>query len=109
MDTHDVEGHGKVTYERKDIDPKPIVRFAIALILVAAFVHVLIWGIFRYLGAQRAAADPKLSPLAPTNQIAPEPRLQAMQRQAAEGKELPFDPAEDIPKTSRTRGSPAWR
>lgn len=90
MDTHDPKDQPKV--EQTDVNIRVIAKFAVVLVVVGLVVHLLILGVFKVLDARAKREDPQLSPLTPTRQVAPEPRLQAMQQPVPVGKELPFDP-----------------
>jgi len=93
MDTHtDTHKPLEEKVERSDVNIPIIAKFAVILIIVALVVHLLILGVFRLLEMQARKDDPQLSPLTPTRQVAPEPRLQAMQQPVPTGKEVPFDP-----------------
>lgn len=71
----------KVGHEETDINAKAIVTFGIILVIVAAVIHVMIWGMFHYLDVREIKADPQLSPLHPRGrQFPPEPRLQITPR-----------------------------
>jgi hypothetical protein len=91
MDTHN-QKHEDIKVEQTDVNVRVIAKFAVILIVVALVIHVLILGAFRLLEMRARKEDPQLSPLTPARQVAPEPRLQAMQQPVPTGKEVPFDP-----------------
>jgi hypothetical protein len=65
-----------VAHEHSDVNVRALLLFAAGLIVVAAVIHVAIWGLFRVFEGQAAASDPVLSPLAaPAGRLPPEPRL----------------------------------
>ncbi len=63
-------GHGsplqnpEVAHEHSDINVRALVRFTVALFIVAVIVHILMWGMFRLLESRAARNDAALSPVA---------------------------------------------
>ena len=65
-----------VAHEHSDINVRALLIFCVGLVVVAAVVHVAMWGLFRIFEGQAAANDPATTPLArPAGQLPPEPRL----------------------------------
>src|SRR5687767_7141165 len=59
-----------VAYEHSDVKVRPLVGFAIGMLVVIAIVYVLMWGLFVVFERQAARNDPPVSPLArPANQM----------------------------------------
>lgn len=48
--------HPQVHYDRSDLSSRGIYMFLVGLVVVAAFIHFVIWGLWRYLS--RAEAEP---------------------------------------------------
>ena len=72
-----------VHHETSDVNIRAIFGFGAALIVVAVFVHFIIWLMFLYFGAREGRAEVRHFPLAATegNRLPPEPRLQTNPRQ----------------------------
>lgn len=70
-------------HEHSDVDIRAILGFGAALIAVAAVVHVLIFGLFRFFEARDGVKVPAEYPLAASQgrREPPEPRLQTDPRQ----------------------------
>ena len=68
-----------VTHEASDVSVGGILKFVIGLTVFAVVVHVLMWGMFRFLNAQEAGKEPQPGPMAMTEQERrpPDPKLQA--------------------------------
>lgn len=75
--------HPDVRHEQSDVDIRGILIFAAGLIVVAAVIHVAVWGIFRYFDAREARPTTVEYPLAihEEQRLPPEPRLQTTPRQ----------------------------
>ncbi len=68
-----------------------ILKFGIALVVIAVVVHIVVWWLFRFLDERKKAEDPVLSPLYPKQQVLPaEPRLQAMPNKSDSSRQI-FD------------------
>jgi hypothetical protein len=90
----------------KDIIPPPdisgvntgaILKFCIALVVVAVVVHMVVWWLFNILDNRSKSQDPQLSPLFPKQQVLPsEPRLQAIPNKTGPGNQI-FDVPEVDP------------
>ena len=66
-----------VAHEHSDVNVRAILWFCVGLIVVAAVIHVAMWGLFELFETRTAAADPAPAPLAaPAGQLPPSPRLQ---------------------------------
>lgn len=73
---HDGLYNEDVAHEHSDINVRALLYFCAGLVVVAAVVHVAVWGLFIVFERQAVANDPVLSPLAvPSGQLPPEPRL----------------------------------
>jgi hypothetical protein len=72
----------KLVHNESDVDVRAIVGFGIALLVVGAVVHLLLWLLFAYFSAE-ASRIPREFPLAAAEQqqLPPEPRLQANPRE----------------------------
>lgn len=72
-------GHSPVKYEKSDVDPRAIVRFAVLLVFAVIVTAVLLYPLIRVLAARERRGDPPPPALAATdpNRHPPEPRLQA--------------------------------
>lgn len=65
-----------VAHEHSDINVRAVLMFALGMAVIAAVIHVAMWGLFVVFEGQAAANDPVMSPLArPTGQLPSEPRL----------------------------------
>jgi hypothetical protein len=61
-----------VAYEHSDVDVRPLVLSAIALIVVTGVIFLMMAAVFRFMERRAAASDPTLSPLArPATQMPP--------------------------------------
>jgi hypothetical protein len=87
-DMHSHAGHPDlenptVHHEESDVNIRGILIFAAGLIVLAAVIHVLIWGVFRYFDAREARRQTIEYPLAvqEESRLPPEPRLQTNPRQ----------------------------
>lgn len=86
-----VENKPQMPYEDKPINLRVVIKAVIALLLVAAVVHLIIWFEFRELDAYKKQVDPRVSPLQPQRYVPPGPHLEA-QKPAMQGLvEQPFD------------------
>jgi hypothetical protein len=63
-------------YEQRDIHVKPIVSFAVIIIVFAAVMHLLLWWIFREFNAQAQRKDVPRTSVVLKDVLGPEPRLQ---------------------------------
>ena len=70
--------HPEIGYERSDASMRGVLAFILVLAIVGIFVHLLLWGMYRYLASEARANDPVPNPLVygQKPQEAPEPRLQ---------------------------------
>lgn len=66
-----------VGYEVRDVAINTILWFGLAVVIGTGLVMWGLYGMTNLLNEQATQNDPRLSPLADTQQIAPEPRLQA--------------------------------
>jgi hypothetical protein len=72
-----------VAHEHSDINVRAVIISAIALVAVAAFTSVAMWGLFVVLERQAVANDPPVAPTAmPAGQLPPAPRLLTNEPQA---------------------------
>jgi hypothetical protein len=62
--------------EHSDINYSAIMKWGIALLVVAFIVHILMYFLFQFLNAQEAKMDPKPSPMFQKDQTPPAPILQ---------------------------------
>jgi hypothetical protein len=72
-----------VHHEESDVDIRGIFGFAAGLLIVAVFVYLFIFGLFKYFDARENVKDIAQYPLAAgqENRTPPEPRLQTDPRQ----------------------------
>jgi hypothetical protein len=69
------DGHVQA-HEQSDVNVRAIAIFVIGLFVVAAIIHVGLWGLMELFARQAAEADPRVAPLsAPAGTLPPEPRL----------------------------------
>lgn len=68
-----------VTHEASDVSVSGILKFVVGLTVFAVVVHVLMWGMFRFLNSQEAGKEPPPGPMAMTEQERrpPDPKLQS--------------------------------
>lgn len=68
-----------VTHEASDVSVGGILKFVVGLTIFAVVVHVLMWGLFRFLNSQEEGKEPPPGPMAMTEQERrpPDPKLQA--------------------------------
>ncbi len=68
-----------VTHEASDVSVGGILKFVVGLTVFAVVVHVLMWGMFRFLNSQEEGKEPPQGPMAMTEQERrpPDPKLQA--------------------------------
>jgi hypothetical protein len=83
---HASEAHGEnpdVSHEHSDVNIRAILGFGGSLIVVAAVVHLLIYGLFNYFDRREDVKVPAEYPLAASqgHHEPPEPRLQTDPRQ----------------------------
>ncbi|HSL24108.1 MAG TPA: hypothetical protein VK886_21420 [Vicinamibacterales bacterium] len=65
-----------VAHEESDVNVRAIVIFTLALFVVGAIVHLVLWGLMGMYARQAAAADPAVTPLAaPAGTPPPGPQL----------------------------------
>ena len=62
--------------EHSDINYSAILKWGIALLVIAVIVHILMYFLFQYFNAEEAKLDPKPSPMFQKDQTPPEPTLQ---------------------------------
>ena len=75
--------HADAHHEHSDVNIRAILTFGLALIVVAAAIHILIFGLYRYFDRRDGAKVQTEYPLAATlgHREPPEPRLQTDPRQ----------------------------
>jgi hypothetical protein len=73
--SHAAEPAGR-GYEVRDVQVRPIVMFAIGLIILGGVVLLLMGWLFHYFATRQAQLDVPLSPLAVARQGPPQPRLE---------------------------------
>ena len=80
-DQHQV--NPEVDHEHSDVNIRAILGFGAALVVVAAVVHLLIYGLFSYFDGREGVKVPSAYPLAASqgHHEPPEPRLQTDPRQ----------------------------
>ncbi len=68
-----------VTHEASDVSVGGILKFVVGLTVFAVVVHVLMWGLFRFLNSQEEGKEPPPGPMAMTEQERrpPDPKLQS--------------------------------
>jgi hypothetical protein len=68
-----------VTHEASDVSVGGILKFVVGLTVFAVVVHLLMWGMFRFLNSQEEGKEPPQGPMAMTEQERrpPDPKLQA--------------------------------
>jgi hypothetical protein len=102
-----------VSHEMSDVNIGGIVKFIVALTVMAIVIHIGLWAMFAVLDRREAQKDVQKSPLAlsENERLPPEPRLQGAPGFAAQLKETPSPNQE----TSATAGevlpkprSPLW-
>ncbi|HMB81779.1 MAG TPA: hypothetical protein VKI43_17005 [Vicinamibacterales bacterium] len=83
MAEHTPDGHVESHHEESDVNFGAIIGFGAGLIVVAAVVSVIIFGLFRFFDHREGVAMPSEYPLAAAqaNRVPPEPRLQVDPRQ----------------------------
>jgi hypothetical protein len=65
-----------VAHEESDVNIRAIAWFLVGLLVVAAVIHVGLWGLMELYARQSAEADPRVAPLSvPAGTPPPEPRL----------------------------------
>jgi hypothetical protein len=78
--------HPEAGYERQDLSATGVLGFLVGLAITMVLIHLVLWGMYRYLDHYQSATQPALSPLqnvhpdqpdARTVQQFPLPRLQA--------------------------------
>src|SRR5436305_6164268 len=55
--------HDDVQYEREDLSPGGIIAFLVALAIVGLLIHVILFGMFRYLDEYAKTHEPPQNPL----------------------------------------------
>ncbi len=68
--------NGSTGHEHREASIQLVVVSAAALVVVVVFVMVLVWGIFNVLKKNQEAEQVSVSPLAPTFQAPPYPRIE---------------------------------
>jgi hypothetical protein len=73
----------EVAHEKRDIDIRIIVGFAIALVIAAIVIHLLIWLLFGVFGRLETGTQPREFPMVQTGEVRlpPSPRLQDRPRE----------------------------
>jgi len=73
----------EAAHEKRDIDIRIIVGFAVSLVIAAIVVHVLIWLLFGVYGRLETGTQPREFPMAQTGalRLPPSPRLQEKPRE----------------------------
>jgi hypothetical protein len=68
-----------VTHEASDVSVSGILKFVVGLTIFAVVVHILMWGMFRFLNSQEEGKEPQPGPMAMTEQERrpPDPKLQS--------------------------------
>jgi hypothetical protein len=74
--------HQGVHYEESDVNVRTIFLFGGLLVVVAAVVHLVVWGLFLFFDQREAGRLPREFPLAAGQELRlpPEPRLQITPR-----------------------------
>lgn len=81
---HDVShADAEVAHEKRDIDIRIIVGFAVSLVIAAIIVHLLIWLLFGVFGRLEMGGQTREFPMAQTGtlRLPPSPRLQDKPRE----------------------------
>jgi hypothetical protein len=74
---HDDLHNPDVAHEEKDVSISGVVWFVVALVGIAAAIHLSMYGLFRVFNHMEAAAEPDVTPLLrPAGERPPEPTLQ---------------------------------
>jgi hypothetical protein len=69
----------KAGHEPDNIDPRPIVKFAVGVVVIAVLTYIGLWGMLRFFESENRKDEPPLSPMATQQErLPPEPRLQMM-------------------------------
>lgn len=83
--THNVSDvePAEVAHEKRDIDIRIIVGFAISLVIAAIVIHLLIWLLFGVFGRLETGGQPREFPMVQTSEVRlpPSPRLQEKPRE----------------------------
>jgi hypothetical protein len=90
MESHGVE-HSGVGHEESTVELRPVIAFAIVLVVVTAFAFVLMQFMLDFLRVNQARKDVPLSALAEPEPMPPAPRLQVF-------------PSQDLKQTRQTEG-----
>jgi hypothetical protein len=90
MESHTGE-HSGVGHEESTVELRPIIAFAIVLVVVTAFAFVLMQFMLDFLRVNQARKDVPLSVLAEPQPMPPAPRLQVY-------------PSQDLKQTRQTEG-----
>jgi len=75
MESH-AAGHSDVGHEISTVELRPVIAFAIILVVVTIASFITAFFLLDYLKINQARTEAPLSPLADPNQIPPDPRLQ---------------------------------
>jgi len=80
---HDAGENPAVHHEESDVNIRAILGFGLGLFVVAVFLHLIVWGLFRYFDARESAKVTAEYPLAVSQgtRVPPEPRLQIAPRE----------------------------
>ena len=71
------KNHNAAGHETRDVAPRPVALFGLALGGLVVFAMLVMWGVFYFLQARYEASQPPPRPLAETlPSLPPEPRLQ---------------------------------
>jgi hypothetical protein len=55
--------HPEATYERTDLSATGVLGFLVGLAITLALIHLVLWGMYRYLDHYQTRSQPRLSPL----------------------------------------------
>lgn len=67
----------ETAHEYRDVNVRGVLLFALILLVVALFVHLILVGMFKYMEARAERAEPPPHPLSLGSQPPPQPRLQS--------------------------------
>lgn len=74
-------------HEESDVDPRPLMAYAVGLFVMLGVTMLAMWIMFNYLAGQETREGPPVSPLAGARQPPPVPHLQTMDTQGEDLKE----------------------
>src|SRR6266545_5782286 len=72
----DKEKTGRPAHEVSDVSTEAIVKFGLGLLTSTIAVFLFIWGLFHYFATREERLELPRPPMAATDQLPPEPRLQ---------------------------------